>query len=176
MDTPISPRPVTGVNGDGLPPYLSNGVIGLRVRDIPLQRGLAVVNGLAAMHQHALVECSPYAPYPLLADIRVDGTWASDRLYDVQLIEVVYDFSAGELHSRFRYSAGDLTADLTAITFCSRTHPSLVAHELTVEFDRPCDVSPRATLDPGDIPGRWADCRHELRIDNGESVEGAMRW
>ena len=35
-DTPSSPAPITAAGPDHLPAYLSNGVIGLPVRDIPL--------------------------------------------------------------------------------------------------------------------------------------------
>ena len=37
---PISPPPATGALAEDLPAYVSNGVIGLRVRDVPLQQVL----------------------------------------------------------------------------------------------------------------------------------------
>ena len=48
---PISPKPVTDAGPDFLPAYLSNGVLGLRVREIPLLNGVAVLNELAAEHR-----------------------------------------------------------------------------------------------------------------------------
>jgi hypothetical protein len=172
----MSPAPVVGTEGDGLPAYLSNGVVGLRVRSIPLQRGVAVVNGLAGMHPHALIECSPYAPYPLVADIRVRRAWMSDTWHRIEDVEQVYDFGSGELHSTFRCSLDGVSVRVAVVTFCSRSHPSLVAQEVLVQFDEPCEASLRAVLDPGDIPGRWTERWHELPIDNGESIDGALRW
>jgi trehalose/maltose hydrolase-like predicted phosphorylase len=176
VNAPMSPAPVGGTEGDGLPAYLSNGVIGLRVRGNPLQRGMAVVNGLAGMHPHTLVECSPSAPYPLQADIRVGRVWLSDVWHRVEDVEQTYDFGSAELHSTLRFSLDGVRAIVTALTFCSRSHPSLVAQEVCVEFDADVEVALRALLDPGDIAGRWAERWHELPIDNGEAIDGALRW
>src|SRR5947208_14140192 len=78
QQTPISPEPVTQPGPDYLPAYVSNGLIGLRVREIPLLGGVAIVNGLAGVHPEALVESVPYAPYPLGVDLRIVGVWAPD--------------------------------------------------------------------------------------------------
>src|SRR3954454_214214 len=75
---PISPPPVTGPTGDGLPAYVSNGVVGLRVLSVPLRPGLAMLNGLAALHPVLGIEYSPEAPYPLAGDLAVDTTRLSD--------------------------------------------------------------------------------------------------
>ncbi len=176
MSAPISPEPVTGPSGDGLPAYVSNGVLGLRVREIPLQPGVAIVNGLAGMHPSALVECAPYAPYPLTADVRIAGAWFSDLPQAAELREQTYDFASGELRTRFFFRVGAARAELSVLTFCSRTHPSIALQEIAVEFDRPGPVSLRAMLDPGGIPGRWAERWHVLPIDNGEAIDGALRW
>ena len=50
MSAPISPAPVTSYKAEYIPAYLSNGLIGLRAGRIPLIEGLAIVNGLAAVH------------------------------------------------------------------------------------------------------------------------------
>lgn len=39
MSTPISPAPVRGGARDDLPAYVANGVLGLRVREMPLAGG-----------------------------------------------------------------------------------------------------------------------------------------
>ena len=49
MSTPISPDPVTRSGTHELPAYVSNGLIGLRVLDVPLLSGLALVNGYAGI-------------------------------------------------------------------------------------------------------------------------------
>jgi trehalose/maltose hydrolase-like predicted phosphorylase len=176
MSAPINPHPVTGIDGDGLPAYLSNGVIGLRVRLDPLQRGVAVVNGLSATHPHALVECSPHAPYPLGGDVQIGGTWLSDVPHCVDVLEQTYDFSAGELHTRMRASVRDVRADINVLTFCSRSQPTIAVQEVTVEFDRACETALRAVLDPSEIPGRWSKRWHEVPIDEGELIDGALEW
>jgi len=176
MSKPISPKPVTTIDGDGLPAYVSNGVIGLRVRAVPLERGIAVLNGLAGMHPHAFVESSPYAPYPFGADVRVNGTWLSDVPHCVEYGDQRYDFETGELHTTFRAHARDVTAEFDVLTFCSRSQPSLALQEVAVTFDGACDVSLRAVLDPGNIPGSFADRWHEMPIDQGETIDGALRW
>jgi protein-glucosylgalactosylhydroxylysine glucosidase len=56
---PISPPPVLGPGDDQLPAYVSNGVIGLRVPAVPLRPGLAMLNGLAALHPALGIEYSP---------------------------------------------------------------------------------------------------------------------
>ena len=45
MDDPISPPPVVGSAGNELPAYMSNGVVGLKVRDNPLTPGMALLTG-----------------------------------------------------------------------------------------------------------------------------------
>src|SRR5437016_4222946 len=50
VSAPISPAPVTNYKAEYIPAYLSNGLIGLRAGRIPLIEGLAIVNGLAAVH------------------------------------------------------------------------------------------------------------------------------
>ena len=42
MDGPISPPPVKGGAGDELPAYMSNGVVGLKIRDNPLTPGMTL--------------------------------------------------------------------------------------------------------------------------------------
>ena len=99
--SPISPEPVTDTTGgDHLPAYLSNGVIGLRVREVPLS-GLATVSGLEGEHPSARIACVPPAPYPLAADVKVGATWVSQQLHHVHATEQRYDFATGELHSTF---------------------------------------------------------------------------
>jgi hypothetical protein len=52
---------------------LSNGLIGLRLGDLPLRAGVAIVSGLSSEHPVAQVEAAAMAPYPLADDIRVTG-------------------------------------------------------------------------------------------------------
>ena len=97
VTAPISPRPVIGDEPDRLPAYVSNGMIGLRVLAVPLRPGLAMLNGLSAIHPVLGVEYSPQAPYPLAGDLEVNGVRLSVRPECARLIEQRYDFSCAEL-------------------------------------------------------------------------------
>jgi len=50
MQGPINPPPVAGGAGNGLPAYLSNGVVGLKVRDNPLTPGMTLLSGFSGEH------------------------------------------------------------------------------------------------------------------------------
>jgi protein-glucosylgalactosylhydroxylysine glucosidase len=50
MDGPISPPPVGGTAGNELPAYMSNGVVGLKVRDNPLSPGMALLSRFSGEH------------------------------------------------------------------------------------------------------------------------------
>lgn len=68
---PLSPEPVSGPRNGDLPAYLSNGLIGVRVREVPLFAGMVLVSGLAGAHPERGIEAAAAAPYPL------SGTWRS---------------------------------------------------------------------------------------------------
>jgi len=44
---PLSPEPASGPRDGDLPAYLGNGLIGLRIREVPLFAGMVLVSGLA---------------------------------------------------------------------------------------------------------------------------------
>jgi protein-glucosylgalactosylhydroxylysine glucosidase len=67
----ISPEPVTEWHPGDLPPYLSNGLIGLRLGSHPMADGVTVVSGLAAVDPAAGIQTFAQAPYPLALDIMV---------------------------------------------------------------------------------------------------------
>src|SRR6188508_2535562 len=96
---PISPPPVLDNGLDELPAYLSNGVIGLRVLDIPLRPGVVIVSGLSGRHPVAGIEAAARAPYPLAADVAIDGLWLSEAPSRATFRRQAYDFSCGELVS-----------------------------------------------------------------------------
>lgn len=50
MPTPLSPAPVKRRLPDALPPYLSNGVLGIRFPGVPYLTGTTMVNGFAGIH------------------------------------------------------------------------------------------------------------------------------
>jgi len=79
VSEPISPPAVTDYKPEYIPAYLSNGLIGIRVGRIPLVQGLAIVNGLAAVHPADEVEGFSRAPYPIAGDIAVNRIKLSEH-------------------------------------------------------------------------------------------------
>ena len=176
MSTPISPAPVTAYGPDYLPAYVSNGTVGLRVREIPLLSGVAVVNGTAAVHPVARVESTPCVPYPLAGDLRLNRVALGTMPGLAHLVEQRYDFACGELHSRFVFAIDGVEAQLEVLTFCSRTRPALVLQEIRLEVSRACDVELSVGVDPAGVIGRQAARLTALPDDGDGMVDGALRW
>ena len=176
MSSPISPAPVRGGARNDLPAYVANGVIGLRVREMPLGAGLTLISGYSGEHPQRRIEAIAVAPYPLAGDIQIAGVWLSDATYAVTIIDQAYDFATGELTSRFTFEAGGSKASIEVLVFCSREEPSLACQEITVTLDRDVDVALKATIDGRHVDGRAV--RH-LRDTPGEekpSCDGAALW
>jgi len=176
MDRPISPPPVLGGGRAELPAYLSNGIIGLRVRDNPLVAGMALLNGFSGEHAVRRIEAAALAPYPVAGDIGIDGVWMSDAADAVRIIDQAYDFETGELTSRFVFSVGEREARVEVLSFCSRSHPTLVCQDIAVEVDAACDLRLRAQIDISGIEGRAL--RHS-RTTPGEAEpasDGVLLW
>ena len=106
---PINPSPSRSRGERELPAYVSNGLIGLRVRDVPLTSGMALVSGFAGEHPERRIEATAAAPYPLAGDVAINGVWLSDAPHQVRNLEQSYDFSTGELTSAFGFSATDVS-------------------------------------------------------------------
>lgn len=111
MHNPISPSPSRGAGGE-LPAYLSNGVVGLRVRENPLTSGMSLVCGFTGEHAIRRVEAAAVAPYPLAADLRLNGVWLSDAPHQATIGVQAYDFSCAELSSELKFDVGDTRARL----------------------------------------------------------------
>ena len=93
MEGPISPKPVAGSARNELPAYMSNGVVGLKIRDNPLTPGMALLSGFAGEHPERKIEAAAFAPYPLAGDICLEDVWMSDAPQCVRIVEQAYDFS-----------------------------------------------------------------------------------
>lgn len=154
MPGPISPSIVKGSGRKELPAYLSNGVIGLRVRDNPLMSGLALVCGFSGLHSEKKIEAAAIVPYPLAANIALNGVWLSDVPHQLTVLDQAYDFATGELTTRLRFQAQGVRADLDVLTFCCRHQPTLVVQEIAVRADTACDLMLQALIDVSAIPGR----------------------
>lgn len=180
MGTPISPAPVgpdyCAPDGDLLPAYLSNGVVGLRVTGVPWRDGMAVLNGVAGVDPLVEVESVPTVPFPLAGDLSLDHQWMSNSPHRLRPQEQRYDFATGELHSSFSFAVDGTTAHVELVTFCSRSQPAVVAQQALVTVDRDCTVELRATVDPGDVPGRMTHRRTGLPGSDEPLVDGSFRW
>lgn len=171
MSRPLSPPPVRRWHPSFLPAYVGNGLVGLRVPDVPLRNGTAIVSGFAGVHPVDQVEAFERAPYPLAGDVVLGDVTLADSPR-VKLIEQHYDFSCGELTTRLRLRGETAQADIEIVTLCSRTQPTVVAQEVSVRVDRACDLSLRAAVDPVGLPGRW-DARAR---EPAQLVDGSMCW
>ncbi len=176
MGGAISPAPVKGAGQKELPAYVSNGVIGLRIREMPLGAGMALVNGYTGEHPVRRIEAAAIAPYPVGGDIQLAGVWLSEATSQVSKIEQSYDFSTGELTSRFKFAAGGNEADIEVLTFCSRGDPSLVCQNVSIVCESPGVISLRSLVDARNVDGV---ALRQLRDTPGEkevSCDGASMW
>jgi trehalose/maltose hydrolase-like predicted phosphorylase len=176
MSPPINPPPVVGAGRRELPAYIANGVIGLRVRDVPLTPGMTLVSGYSGEHYERQIEAAAVAPYPLAGDLALDGVWLSDVPHQVSNPRQAYDFSAGELTSAFEFKAEGVTAQVEVLTFCSRNDPTLVCQEISVTVDKACSVGLRSIVDATNADGKAV--RHS-RLTPGEdksATDGALLW
>jgi hypothetical protein len=73
MSKPMNPGPTRSGGQNELPAYVSNGLIGLSVRDIPLIAGMALVSGFAGEQPLRQIVAAAPAPYPLAGDVAIDG-------------------------------------------------------------------------------------------------------
>lgn len=171
---PISPDAIAAFTPGMQPPYLSNGVIGLRFA--PLGRGgVCVVSGLAGLQVGDRVEGFARAPFPLAWDMAVDGVWLSDEPQRAQLVRQSHDFSCGELHTSLRFDAGTARVDVEVRTFCSRSLPTLVLQEVSLRPDAACDLAVRAEIDEAFVGGRPLERQIGVPGDDA-TIDGAVLW
>jgi trehalose/maltose hydrolase-like predicted phosphorylase len=176
MSNPISPPAARGARGTDLPAYLSNGVIGLRVRENPLQTGMATLAGFVGEHPERGIEALALAPYPLGGDLAVDGVWIGDAPEGVDLIDQAHDFATGELTTRIGFAVGGARIEIEALTFCSRSQPTIVCQELTVRAERTCDLAWRVFPDMRGVSGRLARRRVDTPGEAEPVCDGALLW
>lgn len=156
------------------PAYVANGFVGLRIGENPLAGGTALVNGYAGLHETERIESYAPVPYPLCGDVNIDGLWSSQRPDWVRFQEQVYDFSCGELVTRLEFTAGEVTAQIDTLTFCSRALPTLAIQETRVSVTAPCTLTLRAAIDPDGVPGRCLT-RDMLGV-KWYVAEGSLHW
>ncbi len=176
MNKPISPPPVRGGGRDELPAYVANGVVGLRIREMPLAGGLALINGYTGEHPERRIEAVAVAPYPLAGDIQLAGVWLSDSPHAVTIIDQAYDFQTGELRSRFTFKAGGCTASVEVLVFCSRDEPSLVCQDIAIKVDKGVTISLKALVDGRHVDGRALRYLRDTPGEEKPACDGAVLW
>jgi trehalose/maltose hydrolase-like predicted phosphorylase len=177
MSTPLSPAVVTETGRHELPPYLSNGVVGMRILDVPLLSSVVLVNGFSGIHPTVQVEAAAQAPDPLSGDVSLNGVWMRTSPQQVTFVDQRYDFATGELTTRFDYTAAGVTAHVEVLTFCSRKQPTVVAQEIQVQLDTAATLGLRAIVDISQVPGRLA--RRTLESpgrDEDVPCDGSISW
>jgi trehalose/maltose hydrolase-like predicted phosphorylase len=167
---------VTGEGDRDLPAYVSNGLIGLRVRAQPLQAGMALVSGYAGEDPERRIEAAAPAPYPLAGDIAVDGVWLSDLLHQVSDLEQAYDFASGELTSRFVFAARGRRVSCTVLTFASREDPTLVCQEIALTVDGACELQVRAGVTVSGVLGRALRFLRDTPGEPASACDGVLLW
>nr|WP_246347448.1 glycoside hydrolase family 65 protein [Brevundimonas basaltis] len=159
-----------------MPAYVSNGLIGLRVRENPLQSGMCIISGFVGEHHEKRIEAAAAAPYPLGGDIAIDGLWSADQPGSVEPVDQAYDFGSGELTSRLTVRIGDRRADVEVLTFASRSHPTVLCQEVTVEVDGACDLMVRMRLDSTGLRGRQIERRLDTPGEAAPVCDGSLLW
>ena len=176
MSTPLSPEPVTSASDKELPAYVSNGLVGLRLLDIPLLTGISIVNGFAGLHPQMFIEANARTPFPLAGDIGIDGVWLRLAPQQAAFVDQRYDFVVGEVTTRFTFTASGTTADIEVTSFCSQKQPTLVLQEVIVRVDSACDLAIRALVDPDGIQGEMEEKHLDPPGRKEEAADGSLRW
>ena len=175
MSEPLNPPLVKGGGHKELPAYLSNGLVGLRVRDNPLAAGMALLCGYSGLHPVRKIEAAAVAPYPLAANVALNGVWLSDQPHRVTVLDQAYDFGNGELTSRIRFDVQGLRAEIEVVTFCCRHQPTLVVQQIGITLNKPCDLKFQALADIAAIPGRIR-ARTLETPGGGHDFDGSLLW
>ncbi|MBC6980710.1 glycoside hydrolase family 65 protein [Caulobacter sp. 17J80-11] len=176
MSSPINPQPVPGSSTGELPAFVSNGVVGLRVRSDPLVSGACLVSSYAGEHPEKRIEAAALAPYPLACQVGLDNVWSLDESARVEVEDQSYDFATGELSSRAIFDNGGKRVRLETVTFCSRNHPSLACQEVVLTVDSACDLGVRAMIDGRNVGGRLARWDRATPGEAEPACDGYMLW
>ena len=151
-------------------------MIGLRVLAVPLRPGLAMLNGLAAIHPVLGVEYSPQAPYPLAGDLEVNGVRLSDAAGVCPTDRTALRLSCAELVSRFRLELDGTVVDVEVLTLASRSHPCLMLQEVAVEVSRSCELAMTALVATARCARPLRGARVGVRSGGDEVADGDLRF
>lgn len=173
---PINPPEEIGSRDGALPAYVANGLVGLRVREMPLAPGMTLVNGVVGENPERRVESAAPVPYPLAADICVNDVWLSDQPWAVSDLRQSYDFATGELTSLFQVRLAGVEVAIEVLTLASRTAPTLVMQEILLQPTANCRMKVRAHVSLGDLRGRVARRRTDTPGEPEPACDGSLLW
>ena len=176
MPQPLSPPPVRTYLPEYLPAYIANGVIGLRCGRVPFRDGVATVNGFAGLDIRDGLEGFARAPFPLAADVSLDGIRLSRAAERVRLVEQRYDFGRAELTTILDYRIGDATARIEVAQLCSHQLPTVTMQEIRVTVDRAADLVITVGLDPTGVEGHGEYPDRPSGKATPEPPEGMVIW
>ncbi len=172
----ISPPPAKGPRDGDLPAYVGNGAIGLRVREMPLMAGMALVSGVAGEHRDRRMEAAANCPYPLAADVSINGVWLSDQPWSASELVQTYDFLTAELSSSFAFTVGERRVDVEVVTFASRTAPSIVLQQITARPTSAMKLGLRSIVETAGVRGTVIARRTNTPGEDKTACEGSLLW
>ena len=175
MSPPLSPAPVKGRLPDALPPYLSNGVLGIRFPSVPHLAGTTMVNGFAGLdpgRRRRRFRASAFRRWQPMSRSTVSGRPTAPEW--IRLLEQRYDFATGELLDALDASESDGThRDVETIAFCSAVGPRLGRLDVQCQGRWPG----RRCAGRRDRPDWRARCRGDgSRPAAGPGSERGCRW
>ena len=173
---PLSPPPAEGPRGPDLPAYVSNGLIGLRLKEAPIFPGICVVNGTVGVHPEKRVEAVVPVPYPLSLDIRVGEACLSEQPWTIADLRQDYDFQSAEVTSRFTCDLAGVRLGVEVTTFCSRSHPSIVGQEVRIEGPEGTDLALFAQVETAGVRGRVIGRHTSIPGEPDAAIDGAIEW
>jgi trehalose/maltose hydrolase-like predicted phosphorylase len=176
VPVPLSPAPVRDHRPEFLPAYIANGILGIRCPRIPFREGTCMVNGHAGLDVQDDLEGFARAPFPLAADITLDGIRLSRAAEQVRFVEQRYDFERAELHTELEYRNGDATARIEVLQWCSHRMPTIALQEIRVTVDRAADLSIAVGVDPTGVDGSGEYRERPSGKSSGEDPEGLLLW
>src|SRR5688500_14414486 len=153
MPEPLSPAPVRDYLPTYLPAYIANGVIGMRCGRIPFLDGVATVNGFAGLDVRDGLEGFARTPFPLGADVSLDGVRLSRAPQCVRFVEQRCDFGRAELTPTLEFRIGDAKARIEVLQFCSHQLPTIALQEIRLTVDRAADLIVSIGIDPTGVEG-----------------------
>jgi trehalose/maltose hydrolase-like predicted phosphorylase len=176
MTAPISPTPVREWRPEYLPAYIANGVVGMRCGRIPFQGGVCMVNGFAGLDPRDSLEGFARAPFPLGADISLNGVRLSRAPEQLRFVEQRYDFATADLATTLEFRVGDTTARIEILQLCSHQLPTIVLQEIRVSVDRAADLILSVGIDPTGVEGYGEYPEGPSGKDSPQRPEGMLVW